>query len=411
MQAGFQELGYLTQEIPGIGGVIKSKPDDFQVKEIPLYPASGTGEHLYLYIQKQNITTMDLVYQIARQLRISPNDVGYAGRKDSFAVSWQYLSVPATCESSLSEVKIPGVSILSHQKHTNKLRIGHLAGNHFAILIRNIQENAEKNVKDVLDILQRRGVPNYFGEQRFGLQNNTHEIGKAMLLGNHEKTCDTFFQSNCNLESSAIEQAISFYKQKKYQEAMMVLPASFSTEKHLLKMLASGSGCKKAVERIPWKIQKFYVCAYQSFLYNSTLNSRLACLDKIELGDLAVKHPGSAVFLVEDPSLEQKRCDAFEISPSGPIFGHKMIEPKGRQGEMEKQILQEEGITLDSFESFHLKGERRSYRVSLKDVQYEKTQDGLWISFVLPKGCYATVALREIMKAPAFSIPEDEDLE
>lgn len=78
---------------------------------------------------------------------------------------------------------------------------------------------------------------------------------------------------------------------------------------------------------------------------------------------------------------------------------------------MEKQILQEEGITLDSFESFHLKGERRSYRVSLKDVQYEKTQDGLWISFVLPKGCYATVALREIMKAPAFSIPEDEDLE
>ena len=411
MQAGFQELGYLTQEIPGIGGKIKAKAQDFQVKEIPLYPASGIGEHLYLYIEKCNISTMDLVYQLSRQLHISPNDVGYAGRKDSCAVSCQYLSVPYTCEPLLNKLEIPGVSILNQQKHSNKLRIGHLSGNHFSILVRDIKEDAEKNLKDILAILQKRGVPNYFGDQRFGLQNNTHQIGKAMLLGNPEEICDALFQSNAPLESVALQEAIALYKQGKYQEAMMIIPSSFSTEKYVLKMLAFGHNKKKATERIPWKIQKFYVCAYQSSLFNRTLNSRLEFLDRIENGDLAVKHPGNSVFLVEDAAIEQKRCDAWEISPSGPIFGHKMIEPQENQGEREKLILQEEGIQLDCFHPFHLKGERRTYRFSLKDVQYERVQEGIWISFILPKGCYATVVLREIMKMPSHNMPEEESME
>lgn len=411
MQAGFKELGYLTQEIPGIGGRIKSTAQDFQVKEIPLYPASGTGEHLFLHIEKCNISTMDLVYQLSRQLQISPNEIAYAGRKDSCSLSWQYLSVPFSCESMISKISIPGVTVLDCQRHSNKLRIGHLAGNHFSILIRDVAENAQENARHILEILQKRGVPNYFGDQRFGVQSNTHYVGKAMLMGNPEKVCDAIFQSNVSLESSRLEEAIALYQQGKYQEAMAAIPSSFSTEKHILKMLAFGNSKKKAIDRIPWKIQKFYICAYQSSLFNHTLNSRLGFIDRIEAGDLAVKHPGSAVFLVQDTAVEQKRCDNGEISPSGPIFGHKMIEPQGTQGEREKRVLEEEGITLDMFQPFHLKGERRSYRILLKEVKLEKTQEGLWLSFSLPKGCYATVVLREIMKTASFPIAEEDSMD
>ena len=129
------ELPYLTRDFPGIGGVIKQRAEDFFVQEIPLYEPSGQGEHVYCEIQKVGLTTFDAINQIARALNVSSRDIGYAGVKDARAVTRQVLSIFGTNEAAISALQIPNLTILWAARHDNKLRIGHLSANRFAIRI------------------------------------------------------------------------------------------------------------------------------------------------------------------------------------------------------------------------------------------------------------------------------------
>src|SRR5687768_3672292 len=132
------DLPYLTKDFPGIGGTIKERAEDFFVQEIPLYEPGGAGEHVYCEIQKTGLTTFEAIDRLAFSLNVSSRDIGYAGMKDARAITRQVFSIPGTTEPAVMAVKIPGIEILWAARHGNKLRLGHLRGNRFAIKIRNV---------------------------------------------------------------------------------------------------------------------------------------------------------------------------------------------------------------------------------------------------------------------------------
>src|SRR5215204_1711991 len=122
-------LPYLTQDIPGIGGSIKNRAEDFFVQELPLYEPSGEGEHVYAEFQKIGHSTFDAIDRIGRALYVSSRDIGYAGMKDARAITRQIFSIPNTTEEAVMKLKLPGIEPLWAARHGNKLRLGHLAGN------------------------------------------------------------------------------------------------------------------------------------------------------------------------------------------------------------------------------------------------------------------------------------------
>src|SRR5438270_4517497 len=125
------DLPYLTRDIPGIGGSLKDRAEDFFVQEIPAYEPAGDGGHVFSEIQKVNLTTFDAINQIASALGISSRDIGYAGLKDARAVTRQLISIWGVTPERVAELKLPGIEIRWAIRHGNKLRLGHLAGNRF----------------------------------------------------------------------------------------------------------------------------------------------------------------------------------------------------------------------------------------------------------------------------------------
>src|SRR5262245_9712144 len=129
---------YLTANQPGIGGRLKVQPEDFFVEEIPLYLPSGAGHHVYIEIEKIGLSTYAAIKAIAQALKISPNDIGYAGLKDARAVTRQTLSVSGITPEAALNLNLPNIKILGAKRHSNKLRVGHLAGNRFVIRVREV---------------------------------------------------------------------------------------------------------------------------------------------------------------------------------------------------------------------------------------------------------------------------------
>src|SRR4051812_35491976 len=122
-------FSYLTSNISGTGGIIKSSADDFVVEEIPAYEPCGSGEHCYLRIEKRGIPTLEAIRRVAAGLRISEREIGYAGMKDSTGVTRQTISVQHVSPEKIAALKPEGITILAAVRHTNKLRLGHLKGN------------------------------------------------------------------------------------------------------------------------------------------------------------------------------------------------------------------------------------------------------------------------------------------
>src|SRR5947209_20244135 len=128
----------LTPELPGTGGSIKQQPEDFEVEEVPAYEPAGSGEHLFLWVEKRGLGAEYFARQVARRLGVAPGEVGTAGLKDRHAVTRQWVSVPAAAESRLTQLDGDGIALLRVSRHTNKLRPGHLRGNRFRVWIRDV---------------------------------------------------------------------------------------------------------------------------------------------------------------------------------------------------------------------------------------------------------------------------------
>lgn len=343
-------LPYVSAAVPGIGGRTRTEPSDFEVSEIPAYPASGSGDHWLCHVEKRGLTTFDLVQRIAAAAGVSERDIGTAGLKDKHAVTRQYLSVPATAsESALREVESSQIRILEIDRHKNKLKTGHLRGNRFRICIRDIDDNASAAVREIAEVLSLApGAPNWFGAQRFGQRGETAEQGRRLVLAG-----------------------------------------------------ADGKPAKGPRGRR----RRLYISAFQSLLFNELLARRIAegGYRILYTGDLAQIHGHTRTFVVEDAATETARLVAGELCATGPMFGHKMRSPgPGPAADMEADVLAAHDLTPASFA--HLGklalGTRRALAVPLRGFEMTAGDGLVWLAFDLPPGSYATAILREFMKSP-----------
>ncbi len=393
-------LPYLTTDQPGIGGELKTVPEDFLVEEIPLYRPSGEGQHIYVEIEKRGLSTYAAAKKIARALGIPPVAIGYAGMKDAQAVTRQTISINDVSEKRVEALDIPNVQILSISRHRNKLKTGHLAGNRFVIRVRQVREAALPIAQAVLATLQARGVPNYFGEQRFGNRHNTHRLGEMLVRQDGAGFVAEYLGRPQSEDSPPLQSARTLVDQGRWEEALVQWPPNLPDERRVLQRIIKANGQPGvAFKSLDKKLKSLFVSAYQSHLFNRLLADRIVSLDTLENGDVAYIHGKGAAFIVENVAREQPRVDIFEISPSGPLFGPKMLQATGEPGEREKAVLAEEGLTGQDFKipGLKVRGGRRPYRIQVKAVTV-RWDEGLLVSFELEPGAYATTVMAEIMK-------------
>ncbi|OGR36279.1 MAG: tRNA pseudouridine(13) synthase TruD [Desulfuromonadales bacterium GWD2_61_12] len=406
---------YLTDLLPGVGGTIRGEIEDFRVEELPLYPTCGSGEHLYVTVEKRGLTTFDLLRHLASALGVRERDIGYAGLKDARALTRQTVSLTGVSAEQVEALAIPGVQILAANRHRNKLRLGHLAGNRFVIRIRGVDVNAGERALDILHVLADLGVPNRFGAQRYGVFGTSHRIGRAILRQDFSQAAQLIVGDPATIDHPGWRQAATAFAAGDLQGTLAPLPPRCRDERTLVHALIAGKSPRDAVLRLPRKLLRLYLSAYQSSLFDRLLEMRLASMNLLWPGDLAYKHVNGACFTVVDATAEQPRADNFEISPTAPLFGHKVTLATGHAGLLESALLEKEGITLRDFRldpPLDMAGERRPLRVPLAAATAEQQGDTLLLAFELPSGSYATTVLDEVMKVATSTLPtgsEDED--
>jgi tRNA pseudouridine13 synthase len=349
----------LTADLPGIGGRIKQFPEDFEVEEIPAYQPSGSGSHLFLWVEKQGMGAEYFVRQVARRLDIPVGEVGTAGLKDRHAVTRQWVSVPDTAEARLPHLDGDGIRLLQSSRHGNKLRAGHLHGNRFRVLVREVAPGAGDRLGPLLEQLRQQGLPNCYGPQRFGHEGETVRLGLAMLRGEPPP-----------------------------------LPASG----------------RRPNLRSPF-LRKLALSAAQSVLFNHYLGRRLSdgLLRRVLAGDVMARWPFGGLFVATDPAREQERFDRRETVPAGPIFGRKTFAAAGEAAARELAALADFGLDRAAFAGFGklLQGTRRHNLIYLDDLAAAVEAEGVRLTFTLPAGSYATVLLREVMKTAALDADEE----
>lgn len=345
-------LPYLTAQVPGIGGRLKDQPEDFVVEEIPAYEPSGSGEHLFLWIEKKDLPHDLMLRRLSKILDVSSNDIGTAGIKDRRAVTRQSVSVPARCADRVDQLNGDDLRVLRAERHGNKLRTGHLRGNRFSIVVRGVAADAEPNAAAVVERLQQSGFPNYYGDQRFGIDGQTLSLGLDLLAG------------------------------KKAPRDIL-----YQKRKFLLRLALS---------------------SVQSDLFNKALTLRLqdGLLTTVLPGDVMEVIESGGKFVAEDVVREQARLDAGETAITGPMFGVKMLSPHSVAAEREASLLDQSGLKMADFANYAqlLSGARRSFLIRPGGLTFAVAEAGMRFEFTLPPGTYATVLLRELMKSDDGSV-------
>lgn len=345
------DLPYATAGLPGSGGVLRSAPEDFRVDEVPAYLPSGAGPHLYLRIEKRGRTTRDAVRTLAAALGVPERDAGWAGMKDRDAVTTQWLSFPCAKDPDPSALSAPGLAVLEASRHANKLRPGHVRANRFSLAVRG---GDLARARAAAEALRERGLPNFFGPQRFGAGGRNAEVGRAILRGE-----------------------------------------------------ATPEARRAARDRF---LRRLSISAFQSLLFNRWLAARMedGLFAAALRGDVMKKLDTGGLFDCEDPAVDGPRVGRFEISPAGPMYGHRLRPASGEALPREARILEAAGTTLEDFArgGGEAEGTRRAARLRV-EVGLEPLDGGYRASFDLPKGSYATIVMRELLKSGA-ELPEDE---
>ncbi len=400
---------YLTADLPGIGGSIKVFPEDFRVDEVPLYPLSGEGSHVYFRVEKTGLASSDAAARIADALGVRHHEIGFAGRKDTRAVTRQWMSVEHVEPGRVEALDLPRIRILETGRHGNKLKTGHLLANRFRLRLRNLEvpmAEAVERAGRCLDVLVRRGVPNYFGPQRFGSRHDFHHLGWLLVTDQTEAFLDMLLGRPELDRQPDFIRARRFYEEGDLGKAYRNWPYRFRDQRRVLKYLINHPGHKAAAaQRIGKSLRSLLTCAWQSHVFNEVVSARMPGIDRLLEGDMAVKHENGACFRVNDAAAEQPRCDRFEISPTGPLAGMRTTRLTGPAGEIENPIVDPIPLREEDFRRIRLygaRGGRRPLRFRPRDVSMEPGQDEagayLELCFELDSGCYATVLLRELMK-------------
>ncbi|MFW6387594.1 MAG: tRNA pseudouridine(13) synthase TruD, partial [Thermodesulfobacteriota bacterium] len=239
---------YLTRKFPGTGGSIKHTPEDFYVEEIPAYLPSGTGEHVYMWIEKRNCSTLHVAEQLAQRLKIKPAAIGYAGLKDQRATTRQWFSVAGVDEAGIESLDLgPDIEPLSISRHPNKLRLGHLRGNRFKVRIREVEPRSHARALDIIHVLNHTGVPNFFGAQRYGVRGNNPVIGAAILRADFETAVREIIGTPDSITNPHWREAAKAFEEGDLEQAISTIPRRMRDERRLLQALRGGASAKKAV--------------------------------------------------------------------------------------------------------------------------------------------------------------------
>lgn len=324
---------------PALAARIRSLAEDFFVEELPGFEASGAGEHLLLSVEKRGMNTTFAARTIAQWAGVDESAVGYAGMKDRHAVTRQRFSVwlPKRVAPDLAALDTDALRVLNHAWHARKLPRGGLAGNRFVLVLRDVS-GARTSIEARLDTIAARGVPNYFGEQRFGRKGDNVQQAVAMFAG----------------------------RRVKREERTLLLSAA------------------------------------RSELFNRVLSARVeaGCWDTPLDGEVWMLDGSRSVFGPEAMTPElQARLDAFDIHPTGPLWGEGELRSTdaARATELAALTGDTAGRLCRGLEKAGLKQERRALRLRPAELAWHwRDDDALELHFTLPPGCYATTVLREL---------------
>jgi tRNA pseudouridine13 synthase len=318
-------------------------PETFVVEELPAYHPNGEGEHTYVWIEKRGLTTNEAERRLGQALGVKPRDIGHAGQKDRHATTRQFLSLLGTTpEAALAQTGIDGLVVLEARRHGNKLRMGHLKGNRFELVLTEVTAEEAAEITTRLTELGRTGLPNWYGEQRFGAAGDNVERALAIVRGQ--------------------------------------------------------------VRERDWKKRQFLLSALQSAVFNRALELRQADgLLRVRVGDVLQKRESGGLFVCEDPAVDQPRVDAGELVPTGPLPGNREKEPPEGTAtrELEDQALAAVGVTRAELAPLgrDLPGARRPVVVAVDLGDPPVADEGgghLRLRFALPPGSYATVVVRAL---------------
>ena len=404
---------FATDE-PGIGGRIKMRAEDFLVDEIPLYPLSGSGEHLYLGVQKINTSHAEMMSVLRRHFGVGDGSIGFGGMKDKVGVTRQTVSIHLPGDDVPEEpLDHQRIQILWRDRHHNKIRLGQLAGNRFSIRVRDVDPMKAPQALKILRRLERDGVPNYFGEQRFGYRGNNHVLGAYVLRGEWRHAC-TFLLGQAGGGFQEYQRPRrELYDVGRYEEAAAQWTTADRNELIVIRKLAKGTRPRDALLAVGDTAVEFWISALQSAIFNRVLDERMRSgrLATLAEGDIACKHENRSMFHVTAEALAsgelRQRLAGMEIAPTGPLWGPGMLMPSGASLEAEQEALAAAGFSVEQFLGFKrvLEGQRRPMTVPLQHAALEAGMDEhgefIRVAFDLPRGSFATVLLREIMKNAA----------
>ncbi|HID83061.1 MAG TPA: tRNA pseudouridine(13) synthase TruD [Chromatiales bacterium] len=328
-----------TKYPPLTSGLIRKIPEDFQVEEILPITASGEGEHLWIQVYKRQMTTQEVAAQLAKWAEVQRRAVSFAGQKDKYSETTQWFSIQLPGkpdpENNFSN---DNCKILTQKRHAQKLRRGVLKANRFKITVREVRGDHQA-LEEKIKQIQQKGVPNYFGEQRFGRDGN-----------NVERARDFFARR---------------YKPKGREQRSMLLSAT------------------------------------RSWIFNQVLAERVKLGNWYTpiRGDLLMLSGSHSIFQFEENDSEiPARIERGDLSPTGPLFGKEKLNVMHDAAVLENKILEQNPELAEGLLKAGLKAARRSLRVIPEDFIFEwQGEKTLVLSFILPPGCYATTLLRELV--------------
>ncbi|MEK6958809.1 MAG: tRNA pseudouridine(13) synthase TruD [archaeon] len=404
---------------PALKGKVKQRYSDFIVEEVLLdgkicrverydrafeqrdkqtmYIPKEKKEHLLLDLEKINIDTVSAVAQISRGLNVSKTRIGYAGLKDKRGITCQRISIFDPDPARVEKFGMRGIEIRHPEWSDKRIELGELKGNNFVIIIRDISETEEetRRIIEAFSKQAEKGLPNFFGNQRFGgIRQITHRVGKVLLKEDYKEAVMLYLTDTYYSEKEDIKNArINFAKTLDVKKALKEFPIDARQERAMLNhLLRNPNDFAGAIGVLPKKMRYLFVHSYQSFLFNKMLEERIK-----EFGTGAIE-------AIDGDVLENGL-------PSGLLAGYESKFAEGKAGEIERRVLEGEKTKFEDFKvagmsELSSQGSRKSFvlkteNFKLLEIDKDEFNEGKLkakISFFLSKGNYATTVLRELLK-------------
>jgi tRNA pseudouridine13 synthase len=419
-------IGTYYTKTPGVGGKLRTFPEDFVVKELCRYPPKNiSGRYTIAEVFSKNWETHTLIKELANRLHVSRKRISFAGTKDKRACTTQLMSFAHISKSALEHLSIKDVGLDNIYPSDIPVRIGDLLGNRFEIIIRRLHENnVVHSVEEMVAELETLGgFPNFFGVQRFGvIRPITHLVGRALVQGSLEDAVLLYIGHPMQGESELVFQLRQQLDETRdFAKALHEYPEELNFERAILnKLVVDPNDFIGAFQELPKNLQTMFINAYQSYLFNKILSERIRRnlpINKAVVGDVVL--PVRKGLITSEPipvtsaNIDKVNHQVLKQKAyvSGILVGSNTCFAQGEMGEIEHRIVDEEGIDYRDFiipdiPYLSSSGTRRALLAPLQilkwKIQSDKESENnklLWLKFDLLKGCYATSVLRELMKS------------